>query len=319
MIFFLYGPDTYRSRHKLKELTDKFIKEVDQSELNLSYSDGAKIKVEELNSAVATPPFLARKRMVVVTDLLSKNKDKELGRQVIELLEKETMLKDVVLIFWESAKVDERTVLFKRLAKEKYAQKFDLFNEFEVKSWIRLEIKHRGGNIASAGIDRLSQLAGNDLWQLNSEVDKLIAYKNSKTIEEADVVVLVKGRFDDNIFDFVDAIANKNQKLAMHLLSDQLNSGANELYLLTMLIRQFRILLQVKDLTADSLASQQQVAVELGLHPFVARKALQQVRNFSADKLKSIYRELLATDVKIKTSYAAPETLFGLLLVKIMN
>ena len=319
MIFFLYGPDTYRSRQKLRELKEKFLADIDQSSLNLTVLDGAEINIEKINSAVATPPFLARKRMVVVINLFSQSKSKDLGQQIIELLDKENLTKDVILVFWEGDKVDERKSLFKRLAKEKYAQKFDLLRSHEVKNWIRAEMKKQGGLINAGAIEKLAELAGNDLWEVSSEIAKLVAYKDKSTIEVSDVVKLVRGKFDDNIFNFVDAIANKNTKQAYKLLADQLNSGANDLYLLAMLIRQFRILLQVKDLTEGRSISPSQVASELKIHPFVVKKALLQIKNFSAGQLKSIYRQLLATDVKIKTNWADSRVLFDLLLTKIMN
>ncbi|MFA5358664.1 MAG: DNA polymerase III subunit delta [Patescibacteria group bacterium] len=316
MIFFLYGPDTYRSHHKLTELKEKFLKDVDESSLNLTFIDGAKMKVEEFNSAIATPPFLARKRMIVVSGLLGQNKNKEVGRQVIEVLEKENLTKDNIIVFWEPGEPDERTVLFKRLNKEKYAQRFDPLRDSDLRNWIHLETKRRGGAISSEAIVKLSEMVGNDLWTVNSEIDKLIAFKNKKTIEADDVVTLVKSKFDDNIFNFIDAIANKNHRLAHKLLDDQLNSGANELYLLSMLIRQFRILLLIKDLGSTN---KQQIASQLKIHPFVAQKALAQIRNFSLDKLKNIYSLLLETDIKIKTSYADSVVLFDLLLAKIMS
>jgi DNA polymerase-3 subunit delta len=319
MIFFLYGPDTYRSRLKLKELKEKFLTDVDSSALNLTVLEGDKIKIEEFSSAISTPPFLARKRMVVVTNLLTQNKNKEIGKQVVELLEKENLIKDILLVFWEGEKADERTVLFKRLISEKYAQRFDFLKDHELKNWVRLEVKRQGGSISTPAIDKLVELVGNDLWEMFSEISKLVAYKDKTTIESQDVVALVKGKFDDNIFNFVDAIAAKNKKLAHHLLTDQLNSGANESYLLAMLIRQFRILLQVKSLTEGQRIVASVVASELKIHPFVAQKALYQIKNFSENKLKEIYSQLLAADAKIKTNLADTKVLFDLLLTKIMN
>ncbi|MFA6534528.1 MAG: DNA polymerase III subunit delta [Patescibacteria group bacterium] len=323
MIFFLYGPDTYRSRQKLTEIKQKFLVEVDKSALNLAILDGAKLRPADLNSALATPPFLARKRLVVVTGLLSRKKNKEESEgekedreAIIEILKRDNLLKDVILIFWEGDKVDERTALFKRLNKEQYAQKFDLLRDAELLTWLKVETKKRGGVFAPGAGEKLVESVGSDLWQISSELDKLIAFAAGEAITLAQVTSQVKGKLDDNIFNFVDAIAQKNQKLAQKLLSDQLDSGANELYLLSMLIRQFRILLQLQDLGN---VNKQQAAVALKLHPFVIQKALPQVRNFSPQKLRQIYRQLLETDIKIKLTVAEPRVLFSLLLVKIME
>ncbi len=319
MIFFLYGPDTFRSRKKFQELKDKFLKDVDQSSLNLNILEGKKLKINDFQSAISTPPFLARKRMVVVTDLLSSNKDKELQVEMVKSLGKEELMKDLILIFWESEKADKRLSLFKRLNKEKYAQEFDLLIGAELKNWLKSEIKTQSGEFESAAVDRLIELLGSDLWEASSEISKLISYCGNKAVKVKDVNEMVRSKSDDNIFNFVDAIANKNQKLAHKLLTDQLALGSNELYLLAMLIRQFKIMLQVKELGEEQGMSQQQITSELKLHPFVIIKSFAQVRNFSVEKIKDIYRQLLATDLKIKTSYADARTLFDLLLVKIME
>ncbi len=67
----------------------------------------------------------------------------------------------------------------------------------------------------------------------------------------------------------------------------------------------------------DTYVSPQQLAGILGLHPFVAQKALWQVKNFTFDKLKQIYRLLLDLDLKLKTSQAKPKVLFDLFIAQI--
>ena len=120
------------------------------------------------------------------------------------------------------------------------------------------------------------------------------------------------------LFKLVDALGNKNKKLALKLISDQLNLQANELYLLSMLIRQFKILLQIKDLQqTNPQINQSQLASTLKLHPFVTSKGINQAKNFSLEKLKEIYQLLVETDIKIKTSASKPKLLFDLLIAQI--
>ena len=51
MFFFLYGPDTFRAKQKIKQLKDKFIAEVDPEGTSIVELDGAKLKLEELFDA----------------------------------------------------------------------------------------------------------------------------------------------------------------------------------------------------------------------------------------------------------------------------
>jgi DNA polymerase-3 subunit delta len=323
MIIFLYGEDTYRSSQKLLQIRDKFIKEVDSSGMNLTTLDGAKLKFEEFNHQVKASPFLARKRMVIIKNLISENKSKEIQKEVVELLNTEwkTPKEDNILIFWESAdhsKSKSKSALWDRLVKEKFSVEFEPLKPVQLNTWVEKEIIKRGSKIEKSSIPLLAALVGNDLWQMSGEIEKLINYCQDKPITTADIEKLVKAKFDDNIFNLVDALGTNNKKLALKLMSDQFNLEADEMYLLSMLIRQFRILLLTKSLAEKNpRIDKDAVGRELGIHPFVAQKAIWQINNFTLDKLKNIYKTLLDIDLKIKTSTLKPKILFDLLIAQI--
>ena len=69
MIIFLYGEDTFRSRKKLKELKNRFLKEIDSSGYSLAVIDGEKTCLEEINSAVSALSLFTKKRMIVISDI----------------------------------------------------------------------------------------------------------------------------------------------------------------------------------------------------------------------------------------------------------
>ena len=323
MIIFLYGEDTFRSSKKLKQIKDKFIIEVDSSGMNLAVLEGAKLKFEEFNQQVKASPFLARKRMLIIKNLISENKSKEIQKEIVELLNTESKnpKEDNILIFWESvdhSKSKSKSALWERLVKEKFAEQFQPLKPAQLNSWIESEISKQEAKIEKAAIPLLAALVGNDLWQMTTEIEKLINYCQNNPITATDIDSLVKAKFDDNIFNLVDALGNNNKKLALKMMSDQFNLESDEMYLLAMLIRQFRILLQTKDLSENNPhLSKEKVAQNLKIHPFVAQKALWQIKNFSLDKLKQIYGKLLEIDYKLKTSTIKPQVLFDLFITEI--
>ncbi len=333
MIFFLYGEDSYRSAQKSKELKEKFIKEVDKSGLNLTSLDGENLDMEKLNQTVSTAPFLADRRMIIIKNLISKNKDKSIQKEVVGLLknlEKRKDKKDNIIIFWESGVGSKKKfgkpslagVLVKYLfsLKDVHKQEFELLNIYNLEKWIQSEVVKRGGKTEREAVKYLAILVGNNLWQISSEINKLLAYKKNEEILTDDVGLLVKGKFDDNIFNLIDALSNKNDKLTVKLLADQLDSGVSESYILSMLIRQFRILLQIKELIeGNGSLSNFQVASELNIHSFTAQKALAQVRNFNLAELKRIYSQLLELDIQIKTGYSRPEVALDLFVAKVTD
>lgn len=323
MIIFLYGEDTYRSSQKLNQIRDKFSKEVDSTGMNLTTLDGAKLKFEEFNRQVKASPFLARKRLVIIKNLISENKSKEIQKEIVDLLNNESKnpSEDNILVFWEAtghSKTKTKSALWDRLIKEKFAEEFSLLNPGQLNTWVSQEVIKRGGQISKPAAYLLSALVGNELWQMSGEIDKLINYCQNRQIDNPDIELLVKAKFDDNIFNFVDALSNRNKKLAFKLLSDQFNLQTDAMQLFGMLIRQFRILLLTKDLSEKNpYLTKDVLSRDLKIHPFVAQKSLIQAKNFTTDKLKEIYQTLLEIDYKIKTSTAKPRLLFDLLIAQI--
>jgi len=329
MIIFLYGQDTFRSRLKLKELKDKFVREIDRSSLNIETLDGSKLVVADFEKAINTFPFLAKKRLVIVEDLLSKNRGQKIPNEILEILEKNDPAQ-VIIIFWESlsfAGKEKRSksksaktggALFAFLAKEKFAQEFGLLEQSGIGAWAKDQISKRGGKIKPAALNLLADMVGNDLWQLNSEIEKLLAYARGREIEAADVQLLLQSKLEEDIFKLTDALGAKNKTLALKLISDQLRAGTSPLELLSKMTWQFKNLLLVKSFMEINGAGYNpaRLQYQLGLHPFVVKKTAAQVKNYSLSALKKTYQSLLQIDYRLKTSQASPEVLFDLLIAK---
>lgn len=321
MIIFLHGPDTHRSKQRLKFYKEGFVKKYDPSGLNSSVLDGEKLTMTDFRRACGAAGFLSKKRLVVAENLIGKNKDKKIQHEIIDYLDHE-LSKDTVLIFWDEESDDWRekkrfraTPIYKRLIKEK-EEAFSFLIGEPLNKWIREEVRKRKGKIDNAAILELASLVGSDLWAMETEIEKLINYKNSKIITANDVRQMVKTKFDENIFHLTDALSEKNDKLSLKLLNDQIKSGSHPLYILTMLVRQFRILLQVKEILNQE-ENYYTVASRLNLHPFVAQKAIKEARRFTLQELKNIYQDLLEIDIKLKTTPDDPRVLFDLLVMKI--
>lgn len=318
MTIFLYGPDSYRIREKLRELEEKFIGKVDKSGLNITRIDGEKMKMDEFRKAAFSSGFLVEKRMVVVKNLIGKGKIKEVKVKVLEALEKMKGLEsENVIVFIENTegKKAPSGKLADFLKKQKYAWDFPLLSGTRLSKWIETEAAKKGGRISRRAVDSLAGLAGSDLWKISGELDKLIARAFGREITESDVALVAKGKVEDDIFGLVDAIGSRQKKKALDLLSKQAQGGSSWHYILSMMTRQFRLIIQAKD-SLDRGSHAYALAGEIGAHPFVARKAAAQARNFTLKELKNIYRQLLEIDVRMKSELISPEVFLDLLIVK---
>ncbi len=326
MIILLHGPDTYRARQRLHFYQEGFKKKYDPQGLNVIHLDGEKVTLDELRKNVGQVGFLAKKRFIAIINLITKNKKKSLQKEIVEYLDTDWSDENVLIFFEETnqTKKNKKTEttrtaspLMNRLLKEK-SEEFQLLVGAQLNTWVRDAIQDRGGRIETSALTELVGLVGADLWAMVSEIDKLVSYSGIKEITTAAVRELVKAKFDDNIFHLTDALAMKNAKESFKLLQDQIAAGSNELYILTMLIRQFRILLQVRELI-DTEQNYYTVASRLQIHPFIAQKAVRDAQKFTLEELKGIYRQLLQIDMKIKSTKEDPRLMFDLLITHVCS
>jgi len=326
MIFFIYGADTFRSRQRLNFYKEGFKKKYDSQGLNIEIIDGEKFSLEDFRSKLGNQSLLSQKRLLIIEKLIEKGKKSGVQKRLIEYLKANPLSENEILIFWEGDLADkfsgkrvkekETSKLFSYLKQYARSEEFNLLKGYSLKNWVKKEINKRKGSIDDEALNLLLALVGSDLWQMNNEIEKLVNYKKGKIISKKDVEMFVKAKYDTDIFRLTDAIAERKIKQALKLIHEQIISGANELYLLAMLSRLFRILLQVKEIGREE-SNTYTIASRLGIHPFVAQKAFQQVKNFSLAELKKIYEYLLSIDLKIKTSQADPKLLFDLFIVDV--
>jgi DNA polymerase-3 subunit delta len=103
-----------------------------------------------------------------------------------------------------------------------------------------------------------------------------------------------------DIFKLVDSLAEGDGRTALRMLKKLLEEQ-DPLSLFGMVVRQFRLLLQAREVL-DEGGNQEAIARELHQPPFVARKLYNQAPHFTLSELESIHRRLLEVDEAAKTS-----------------
>lgn len=323
-IFLWFGPNDFEIHEKISQWRALFEKKY--SGLNLLLFDlteaGAREKIAtELKNALQVNSLFGSNKLILLKDFLPANA--KLPDEVKELLtaELKRLSPGYFVVFYQNEKPDERGVICKTIrALQKQgkaeAQEFILLAPGDLPRWVANRAKKHGANFSPEAVHALVALAGADLWQIDCEVRKLAHFKNGAVIGVADVNEMVKGKYNEDIFQLMDAISAQDKKKALKLFRDQLATGAEDMYLLTMLVRQFRIFWQILEAGKGGGVGSDALARELGLHPYVVKKSLQYARNFSLPQVKKIYRRLLDCEVGIKMKNINFELLFDLLVAE---
>ena len=165
-------------------------------------------------------------------------------------------------------------------------------------------------------VHALANYVGADLRLLDNEIEKLVTYRGGAVVTANDVRELVAAAQESSVFDLVDALGRRETHTALELLHDQLNHNAVPVVLFGMIVRQFRLLLQMKDLASRGMTLA--VANEIvKLHPFPAQKVWEQAMNFTLPRLEQIYRRLLEADIAMKTGRGEPLVMLDMLVVEL--
>lgn len=308
MIFFLYGPDTYRASQKLREIINQY-KKIHKSGLNLRYIDCAKKSFNDFNDEIKQVSMFKEKKMLILTNSFSNPKFKE------DFLKngKSFFGSENIIVFYEEGEVSRKNSLFNFLKKQAKTQEFKFLRDAELRQWVKKETKKREVKIQGEAIEELVFFVGNNLWQMMNEIKKLTSFKAGEEIKVKDVQLLVRPKIELNIFKTIDAIAARDKKKALKLLNDHLEKGDSPFYLFSMINFQFRNLLLVKDIIDKNLSPFSLT----GLHPFVVRKTRLLARRFSLLELKKIYQKIFEVDLAVKTGKIGAETALELLISEI--
>ena len=336
MIIFLYGENNFKAKQKINELKNKFTQEIDPTEQSFNVIDGATADLKGISQLVNTSSLFTKKRLTLIENIFD-NKKTTLLEEFLNFLKNNHFDRadDIIIIYESKIKTTRNQMVKVNAAKkesplnakekklldflksQKFSQEFKNPTNTELLAWVKEEFNQRNSAIDFSGTQALISLVGPDLWQLHNEIDKLASYKKlgdiPTNITALDVKKVVSGNFDENIFALTDAFSLKQKALALRILEEQFRAGLSEEYILTMLTRQFKILLQIKAALEENYTPTK-MASALRFHPFVIKKGIEQARNFTIEQLKNISNKLLEIDYLNKTGQGEPKALINLLI-----
>jgi len=322
MFYVLHGDDPFGLSEALDDMRRKMGEtNPETGDLNTTVLDGRKLEFGELRHVCDSMPFMADRRLVVVHDLLVRLKpggrkkgasqqgdgEPTWKREFLDRLAEYLphLPETTFLIFAEREALPASHPILKVAKAEgkgrAHVHSYSLPKDWQLPGWIRERAADKKGSLSSEAIELLAVLIGPDLGLLDLEIEKLILYADGRQVTSEDVLALVSRAREANIFDLVDCVGRRETDQALKLLHQFFaDDESAALYLLAMLARQIRILIQVSELQSEFMGKQE-IANRLKLHPYVVEKAMTQTRNFEMSQLEAAHQRLIQADWAIKT------------------
>ena len=307
-VYLLYGEEDYLRRQYRDKLKNALTGGDDS--MNCHYFEGKDIRTGEIIDLAETLPFLAEQRVIVIEN---SGLFKRGGEQLAEYLKEPSETTFFVLAEKE---IDKRSKLFKAVSVKGRAIEFKAQDESILKRWILGILKKENKKITERDLELFLEKTGTGMENISKELEKLVCYcMDREAVTREDIEAICTRQINNQIFDMMNAIAEKKQKEAMRLYYDLLTLKEPPMRILFLLARQFNLLLQVRELKKKGYPVKT-IGENVGLPGFIAGKYVNQAAKFSTKDLRQAVTDCVEAEEAVKTGKMNDVLSVELLLIR---
>lgn len=205
----------------------------------------------------------------------------------------------IVLI---AGKVDGRSKDYK-IFKDKF-KIIDLLqvdNGKDIYKYVEDYIKDRGYKIDKYNLDYLVELLGNDINNINNEIDKILLYLNDDKVISREVIdKLVSDNIDNIMYEFTNAVLDRDYEKISKMYNDFKIENVGYDYLIGSLGNALRGALVIKILYNQGNANNE-IAKFIGKKEFYIKKMIERLYNYTVDDLCMMIDKLGIIDREYKS------------------
>jgi len=293
-LYLVVGEDTFARERACRLIEEALTPAAGGLDRTVLYGD--ETTPETIMGAVGTGSLFGDRRLVVVRafDRLSTGAQD----QLVPLL---TRLPAGVTVVLLASNVDRRRKTMQALVQAARVVVCDPPARGALPQWVLQRARELGLKLEPAGVQALLASAGHDLQTLYTELEKLAVYAagenmDARTVEQV-ASVAIPHAAEYAVFRFADAVAEGKAQEALAILDDLLAVGQPPLVILSMMARQYRLIL----LVLDAPASRQDLAARLGVQAFVVEKLARQGTLLGAAGAAWALHRIVQADKEIKT------------------
>ena len=311
-LYLLFGEEEFLVQFYAKAIEEA----AEKSQVTPLYKDvfeGNK-PVGDIILAANTVPFFPGKRLILVKDsklfAAGRKADSEIMADFLPSIPDET-----IIVFMESD-VDRRLKLFKKAQEVGNVINNDKQTPGALVKWLTRQAKQKGVNLPAPVANLIISTCGTSMTNLFFEMEKLTSYAaNTKTITAEDVAEIAIPNLEARIFGLTKAMGAGDTREALKSYSNLIKLKESPIMVLTMIIRQIRLILLCK-LGLEKNLPRAKIASDLKIRDFVVNEVSAHGRRFTKEKLIGLLQDCLDTDVKIKTGLVSDEIGVEMLLVR---
>lgn len=179
--------------------------------------------------------------------------------------------------------------------------------------WVASYLAGKGKRLSGQASWALGTVSGPSLGVLRNELDKITAYVGEReNIETSDIAAVCSDTAEISAFDVTDSVTAGDARVAVQKLDRVLRRGEPPNRFMGLLVQTIRNVARAKALLATM--SRAEAMEALGVHQYVASKAVAAAGRIRDSGVEPAYEMLLEADLALKTGKDAVLTLEALVL-----
>jgi DNA polymerase-3 subunit delta len=305
--YLFFGEEDYLKQNALRVAIESYIGD-GARDFDLVRMDALTFSPEALASALASPPLMSERKLVVLSLSPSQLRSAELS----SLLEIAEALSDdeenILILNTPSGSIDAGTpkrpsALLKRLCEAMTGVRFDRITPARLSGWCA---RHYSENSVRAS-ERVCALTvdycGCDMFSLSSEIDKISFYvlaHGRNEVTEADVKIAASPSEEFDTFALANAILAKNTDRALSVLSQMKANKTEPVIIMSELVRVICDIETVATLTSAGM-NPGDISAATGIKPYPLTRYLTAIKTLRPEAIAAAVSASKYADAAVKS------------------
>ena len=281
MITLLAGPNTYARNEALRAKVAAFKGDVERY-------DGSELELKQLPDIFMGASLFSQERLIILRDI---GGNKALWSELEPWIARVPPETEIVLV---ELQPDKRTKTYKALQKHGQVVEYAELQEGALRSWLQAWARQQGVALSPEVARYFISYVGHDQWRLRTEFEKLLLSPRPVTTDT--IRECTEPYPEASAFELLESAFGGDAQTAERLFA-QLREREDPYQFFGLVSSQVMALLALEAAGARRV---DEIAKDMGLHPFVLRKLSSVARQLGRARIVRLVERLADADSRIK-------------------
>ena len=290
----------------------------DGDEMNVSVYTGMDVTAREIIDEARILPFFADRRVILMENSVFFSKNASVESDALAAFIPQ-IPESASLVFVEE-NPDKRKKLYKAIQKNGFVLNCEDVTPQMLGRWTANLFKKAGLMIDGPTLNRFLETVGEDMMNIVSESEKLIAYcMGRESVTAEDIAAVCSPQLKDRIFEMISAVSRRQKDKVLAIYMDLISLRTPSQVILTLLQREFSRLVQIKELQ-EAKEPESEIARRVGLSPWIVKKNyLPITKSLDSRRLMRSLQQCLQADQDYKSGLVDASIAVEMTLIRLCS